>query len=80
MDVAKFGSIESDLVCLKNCQKKVVIFVTLRINMGRCIPSKLHPLEAQNLNGHAMVNLLCHDRPTRQLSFEGWLVWTVNFD
>ena len=80
MSVAKFGLIGSNLDCFINFNTKVVISVTLRNNRGRCIPSKLHPLVAQNLNVHAMVNLLCHDRPTRQLSFKGWLVWIVNFD
>ena len=68
MSVAKLGWIEGDLDHFSNWCEKEVISVTLRINRGGCTAYKKHPPVAQNLNGHAMVNLWCHDWPTHWLS------------
>ena len=71
MSDAKLGWIECGLDPFSNWCEKEVISVTLRINRGGGTALKLYPIVAQNLNGHGMVNLLCHDWSTHWLSCEG---------
>ena len=47
---------------------------------GGCTLPKLQLLLAQNVNGHGIEILYCHDWQTSQLSYEVQLEIAVNFD